>query len=127
MELSPGIPLKGKNIYIDDILVTEPDVSGETKVPYSYIQDFEKVTDAYAVASGNGMEFRWIDTDGTLWNEAVDGLSRKQIDKWEISNMDNYTVNGAKSFKGTSHASWNRFKLMNIMDTLTEDMDRDRL
>ncbi len=118
----PGDTLKGKNIYIDDILVTEPDVSSETKVPYTYIQDFEKVTDAYAVASGNGMEFRWIDTDGTLWNEAIDGLSRKQIDKWEISNMDNYTVNGAKSFKGTSHASWNRFKLMNIMDTLTEDM-----
>ncbi len=120
--LVPGDALVGQNIYIDDILVTEPDVSGETKVPYSYIQDFEKVTNADALADGNGMEMRWVDADGTLWNEAVSGLSRRFIDKWELSTKENYTVNGGKSLKGTSHVSWNRFKLMNIMDTLTEDM-----
>ena len=118
----PGDALVGQNIYIDDILVTEPDADGETKVPYAYIQDFEQVTDLTAVAGGNGMEWRYVDADGTLWNEAVDGLSRKQIDKWEISSGENYTVNGSKSLKGISHVSWNRFKFFNITDTLTEDM-----
>lgn len=118
----PGDALVGQHIYIDDILVTEPDADSETKIPYTYIQDFEQVAEVETVEKGNGMEYRYIDTDGTLWNEAVDGLSRKQIDKEEISSEDNYTINGSKSFKGTSHASWNRFKFTNITDTLTEDM-----
>ena len=98
------MPFDGLRILLDDTL----HVSDETPV------HFDSMDTLYAAFKENlrtAME--------QIYHNTVVRFTGKEPGAiWAVS----YTHLGAKSFKGTSHASWNRFKLMNIMDTLTEDM-----
>ena len=116
----PGTSAVGKTIYIDDILVTEPGEEQETVTPYTYSQNFENVSGVSNYIDGNGMEYRWVDSNGVCWVNSVSGVSRIAIDTFSISTEDNNTLNGSKSAKLISHAAWNRFRLKNITDALSE-------
>ncbi len=119
----PGSDLTGKNVYIDDICTTELDKNAPliSDKLYSAVYDFENVSDASKVQEGNGLEWRAVDENGVLWNSAAENAPMKLIDTTEISTDENHGTGGAKSLKFTSHASWNRFKLLNITDSLGDD------
>mgnify|MGYP004640740353 CR=1 FL=1 len=126
LTILPGTSAIGRPVYIDDILVTEPDAQQETKTPYTYSQDFENVKAqdlATTYIDANALEFRFVDNDtGTCWIKAFGGKTSKTcIDTRTISKTENTTVNGSKSVKLLSHSPYNRFRFKNITDTLTED------
>lgn len=96
----------GKKVYIDDIQTVEMPV-----LPFSYGQNFEAVSNVDNVASGNGLDMAATEPGG----------SAKYVDTYTINAGENHTPDGAKSLQLYSTAFWNRFKLLNIMDTALQD------
>lgn len=103
----------GAKVYLDDIIVTEL----ARRKPYMYNQDFETVSIQDAAIS-NGCDKAAVQAGG----ESV------FIDYPQISTKEHYGLYGTKSLELYSTATYNRFKILNTVGTLTrEDIGKTRI
>ena len=124
----------GESIYIDDMVLEELGFGNVTIIPseqtgsgtdgkeyFTYSQNFEDLSSLSGYVDHNGLEYRWVDSNGVCWVSSVSGVSNVAIDKAVLSTEDNSTFGGKKSAKFITHANWNRFRFTKALDTLTED------
>ncbi len=107
----PSNALVGTNIYIDDIVTTEPVTETEggepIAFPYVYSQSFEQVENIGSVMKEGGLEFAYL---------TEDAASRTKMDTYTVSSDTAYV--GEKSVKLVSSKSWNRFKFIGLTESV---------